>query len=76
MPPFSALVPTPDTTGAFDLMGFPAGEDSVRKIKALKPAAEIIAEMMAEARRSSERNWRRRQHATDAVEEVKRSETY
>lgn len=30
-------------------MGFPAGEDSVRKIKAVKPAAEIIAEMMAEA---------------------------
>jgi enoyl-[acyl-carrier protein] reductase II len=50
MPPFSAVVPTPDTTGEFDLMGFPAGEDSVRKIKALKPAAEIIAEMMAEAR--------------------------
>ena len=35
---------------SFDLMGFPAGEDSVRKIKAVKPAAEIIAEMMAEAR--------------------------
>ena len=50
MPPFSAVVPTPDTTGAFDLMGFPAGEDSVRKIKAVKPAAEIITEMMAEAR--------------------------
>ena len=50
MPPFSAVVPTPDTTGEFDLMGFPAGEESVRKIKALKPAAEIIAEMMAEAR--------------------------
>ena len=49
MPPFSAVVPTPDTTGDFDLMGFPAGEDSVRKIKALKPAAQIIAEMMAEA---------------------------
>jgi enoyl-[acyl-carrier protein] reductase II len=49
MPPFSAVVPTPDTTGRFDLMGFPAGEDSVRKIKAVKPAAEIIAEMMAEA---------------------------
>ena len=49
MPPFSAVVPTPDTIGDFDLMGFPAGEDSVRKIKALKPAAQIIAEMMAEA---------------------------
>ena len=50
MPPFSAVVPTPDTTGQFDLMGFPAGEDSVRKIKDVKPAAEIIAEMMMEAR--------------------------
>ena len=30
-------------------MGFPAGEDSVRKIKEVRPAAEIIAEMMAEA---------------------------
>jgi enoyl-[acyl-carrier protein] reductase II len=49
MPPFSAVVPTPDTTGQFDLMGFPAGEDSVRKIKDVRPAAEIIAEMMAEA---------------------------
>ncbi|HEU4687957.1 MAG TPA: nitronate monooxygenase [Vicinamibacterales bacterium] len=49
MPPFSAVVPTPDTTGQFDLMGFPAGEDSVRKIKNIKPAAEIIADMMAEA---------------------------
>jgi hypothetical protein len=33
MPPFSA-----DTNGPFDLMGFPAGEESVRKIKTLKPA--------------------------------------
>jgi enoyl-[acyl-carrier protein] reductase II len=50
MPPFSAIVPTPDTTGQLDQMGFPAGEDSVRKIKSVKPAAEIVAEMMAEAR--------------------------
>ena len=49
MPPFSAVVPTPDTSGQFDLMGLPAGEDSVRKIKAVKPAAEIVAEMMVEA---------------------------
>lgn len=50
MPPFSAIVPTPDTTGDFDQMGFPAGEDSVRKIKSIQPAAEIVAEMMADAR--------------------------
>jgi len=49
MPPFSAVVPTPDTTGRFDLMGFPAGEDSVRKIKDIKPAADIMVEMMTEA---------------------------
>jgi hypothetical protein len=31
-------------------MGFPAGEDSVHKIKSIKPAAEIIREMMRDAR--------------------------
>ena len=50
MPPFSATVPTPDTSGEFDLMGFPAGEDSVHKIKSIKSAAEIIREMMRDAR--------------------------
>ncbi|HKE86856.1 MAG TPA: nitronate monooxygenase [Vicinamibacterales bacterium] len=50
MPPFSAAVPSPDTTGTFDRMGFPAGEESVRKLKDIKPAAEIIEEMMTEAR--------------------------
>ena len=50
MPAFSAAVPTPDTTGDFDAMGFPAGEDSVQKIKSIKPAAAIVAEMMAVAR--------------------------
>lgn len=50
MPPFSAVVPTPDTNGQIDSMGLPAGEDSVKKIKTVKPAAEIVAEMMAEAR--------------------------
>ena len=49
MPPFSAVVPTPDTSGQFEAMGFPAGEDSVQKIKDVRPAAEIIEEMMAEA---------------------------
>jgi enoyl-[acyl-carrier protein] reductase II len=50
MPPFSAVAPTPDTTGTFDLMGFPAGEESVRKVKDIRPAADIIEEMMTEAR--------------------------
>lgn len=50
MPAFSAAVPTPDTTGDFEAMGFPAGEDSVQRIKSIKPAAAIVADMMAEAR--------------------------
>ena len=48
MPPFSALPPTPDTVGDFDAMGMPAGE-SVHHIRDIKPAARIVAEMMAEA---------------------------
>jgi NAD(P)H-dependent flavin oxidoreductase YrpB (nitropropane dioxygenase family) len=48
MPPFSALPPTPDTVGDFDAMGMPAGE-SVHHIRDIKPAAVIVAEMMAEA---------------------------
>jgi hypothetical protein len=43
------VVPTPDTSGQFDAMGFPAGEYSVRKIKEIRPVAEIIEEMMVEA---------------------------
>jgi enoyl-[acyl-carrier protein] reductase II len=49
MPAFSALPPTPDTTGDFDAMGMPAGE-SVQHIREIKPAAEIVEEMMREAR--------------------------
>ena len=49
MPRFSALPPTPDTTGDFDAMGMPAGE-SVQHIRDIRPAAEIVAGMMAEAR--------------------------
>ncbi len=49
MPNFSALPPTPDTTGDFDAMGMPAGE-SVQHIRDIKPAAQIVEEMMLEAR--------------------------
>jgi len=49
MPTFSALPPTPDTTGDFDAMGMPAGE-SVQHIRDIKPAAQIVADMMREAR--------------------------
>jgi NAD(P)H-dependent flavin oxidoreductase YrpB (nitropropane dioxygenase family) len=49
MPTFSALPPTPDTTGNFDAMGLSAGE-SVQHIRDIKPAARIVADMMEEAR--------------------------
>jgi hypothetical protein len=49
MPTFSALPPTPDTTGDLDAMGLPAGE-GVHHIRAVKPAAQIVAYLMAEAR--------------------------
>jgi NAD(P)H-dependent flavin oxidoreductase YrpB (nitropropane dioxygenase family) len=49
MPKFSAIVPTPETQGDFEEMGMPAGADSVKVIKRIQPAAEIVAEMMAEA---------------------------
>lgn len=49
MPTFSALPPTPDTTGNLDAMGMPAGE-GVQHIRDVKPAARIVADMMEEAR--------------------------
>ena len=49
MPKFSAIVPTPDTTGDFEEMGLPAGGESVKFIKRVQPAGEIVREMMAEA---------------------------
>jgi nitronate monooxygenase len=50
MPKFSAIVPTPETTGDFEEMGMPAGSESVRAIDRVKPAAQIVIEMMSEAR--------------------------
>ena len=46
MPKFSAMVPTPETSGDFEEMCMPEG---VRVIKGIKPAGQIVADMMAEA---------------------------
>ena len=59
MPKFSAVVPTPDTTGDFEEMGLPAGE-GVGSIRSVKPAGQIIFEMMAEARSNLEGRIRQR----------------
>lgn len=49
MPKFSAMLPTTDTTGDFEEMCMPAGA-GVKSIKEIRPAAEIVVEIMEEAR--------------------------
>ena len=48
MQKFSAVLPTPDTSGDFEEMCLAAGE-SAGLVKEVKPAATIVREMMAEA---------------------------
>lgn len=50
MPKFSALVPTPDTTGDFEQMDMPAGSKSVKSIHAIQPAGYVVTDMMEGAR--------------------------
>jgi nitronate monooxygenase len=50
MPKFSAVVPTPETSGDFEEMGLPAGSESVKVIKSVETAADIVKTMMIEAR--------------------------
>jgi enoyl-[acyl-carrier protein] reductase II len=49
MPPFCSIPPTPDTSGDWDAMAYPAGQ-GVGSIDAVEPAGEIITRMMQEAR--------------------------
>jgi enoyl-[acyl-carrier protein] reductase II len=49
MPKFSAVPPTPDTTGEWDEMAYPAG-DGVEHIGDVRPAGHIVASIMTEAR--------------------------
>lgn len=46
---FSVVIPTRHTTGDFDEMCLLAGAESSPLIKSVKPAAEIVADMAAEA---------------------------
>jgi NAD(P)H-dependent flavin oxidoreductase YrpB (nitropropane dioxygenase family) len=48
LPKFSAMLPTPDTTGDFEEMCMAAGE-CAKQIKEVKPATQIVHDMMAEA---------------------------
>jgi len=50
MPKFSAILPTPETTGDFEEMCLAAGE-STDLVHEIRPAAEIVAALMDEAER-------------------------
>lgn len=50
MPKFSAVPPTPESSGDWEEMAMPAGQ-SVGLIREILPAADIVDEMMADARR-------------------------
>ncbi len=50
MPKFSVILPTRDTTGDFDQMAWTAGIVSAEKIFDIKPAGQIVEDMVAEAR--------------------------
>jgi hypothetical protein len=50
MPKFSAFLPTPETSGDFEEMCMAVGE-SAGLVKEIKPAGEIVHEMIDEARR-------------------------
>jgi enoyl-[acyl-carrier protein] reductase II len=50
MPKFSAFLPTPETSGDFEEMCMAVGE-SAGLVKKIKPAGEIVHEMIDEARR-------------------------
>jgi nitronate monooxygenase len=48
MPIRSALPPTPETSGDWESMVYPAGE-GVAAVRSIAPAAEIIGQMMSQA---------------------------
>jgi enoyl-[acyl-carrier protein] reductase II len=50
MPKFSVILPTRDTTGDFEEMAWTAGIASARRIDKIKPAAEIVRDMVDGAR--------------------------
>jgi NAD(P)H-dependent flavin oxidoreductase YrpB (nitropropane dioxygenase family) len=64
MPKYSAIVPTRDTTGDLEEMDMPAGSESVLEIVRVQPAAEVIEEIVSEARELIEKG------DTDAVEQI------
>ena len=50
MPKHSSIVPTRDTVGDFDEMDMPAGSESVRAVRRVRPAADIVDDFVEGAR--------------------------
>jgi NAD(P)H-dependent flavin oxidoreductase YrpB (nitropropane dioxygenase family) len=50
MPKFSAIPPNRETIGDFEEMALLAGGESITRIRSVRPAAEIVEEMMSGAR--------------------------
>jgi enoyl-[acyl-carrier protein] reductase II len=50
MPKYSAIVPTRDTVGDLDEMDMPAGAESVRAVRKVRPAREIVDEFISVGR--------------------------
>jgi nitronate monooxygenase len=50
MPKYSAIVPTRDTTGDLEEMDMPAGSESIKAVRAVRPAAAIVNEFIEEGR--------------------------
>jgi NAD(P)H-dependent flavin oxidoreductase YrpB (nitropropane dioxygenase family) len=50
MPKYSAIVPTRDTTGDLEEMDMPAGSQSIKAVRAVRPAAAIVNDFIDEGR--------------------------
>lgn len=56
MPKHSAIVPTRDTRGDLEEMDMPAGSRSVRAVRRVRPAEDIIDDFIEDAREASARD--------------------
>jgi enoyl-[acyl-carrier protein] reductase II len=56
MPKHSAIVPTRDTVGDLEEMDMPAGAESVRAVRRVRPAAEIVDDFVEGAREALDRD--------------------
>lgn len=56
MPKYSAIVPTRDTAGDLEEMDMPAGSKSIRSVRAVRPAADIIDDFIDNARDACDRD--------------------